>query len=190
MGAIRMAPEKRTGAKRNFLSVRDTHPSFECAGILVPTQRCGGHFCPHSSKITPLVSWRCWPMEGASKAYPRPSLPQDFDAGLNSFVQFYGSKHLDASLLTMPMVGFLPPHDLRVVGTIKAIETHLVESGFVGRYSQDPQSTVYRMERTSFWPVHLAGGQLYFARPLSGRDGVVSTPAEYSQRRRPAFRRI
>jgi GH15 family glucan-1,4-alpha-glucosidase len=62
-----------------------------------------------------------------------------FDAGLNSFVQFYGSKHLDASLLTMPMVGFLPPHDLRVVGTIKAIETHLVESGFVGRYSQDPQ---------------------------------------------------
>jgi len=39
----------------------------------------------------------------------------------------------------MPMVGFLPPHDLRVVGTIKAIETHLLESGFVGRYSQDPQ---------------------------------------------------
>ena len=61
-----------------------------------------------------------------------------FDADLNSFVQSYGSKHLDASLLMMPMVGFLPADDARVIGTVKAIETHLVESGFVGRYTQDP----------------------------------------------------
>jgi GH15 family glucan-1,4-alpha-glucosidase len=63
---------------------------------------------------------------------------QGFDSGLNSFVQYYDSKHLDASLLMMPLVGFLPPDDARVIGTIKAIETHLMEDGFVGRYTQDP----------------------------------------------------
>src|ERR1700722_6514751 len=63
---------------------------------------------------------------------------QGFDAGLNSFVQYYGDHHLDASALMMPLVGFLPPDDARVIGTVKAIETHLVENGFVGRYTQDP----------------------------------------------------
>ena len=63
---------------------------------------------------------------------------QGFDAGLNSFVQYYGSKHLDASLLMMPLVGFLPADDARVIGTVKAIEANLMESGFVGRYTQDP----------------------------------------------------
>jgi GH15 family glucan-1,4-alpha-glucosidase len=57
---------------------------------------------------------------------------------MNSFVQYYGGKHLDASILMMPLVGFLPPDDARVIGTVKAIETHLVENGFVGRYTQDP----------------------------------------------------
>jgi GH15 family glucan-1,4-alpha-glucosidase len=63
---------------------------------------------------------------------------QGFDTGLNSFVQYYGSKHLDASILMMPLVGFLPANDARVVGTVKAIETHLMENGFVSRYTQDP----------------------------------------------------
>ena len=63
---------------------------------------------------------------------------QGFDAEMNSFVQYYGGKHLDASVLMMPLVGFLPPDDARVIGTVKAIETHLVENGFVGRYTQDP----------------------------------------------------
>jgi GH15 family glucan-1,4-alpha-glucosidase len=63
---------------------------------------------------------------------------QGFDAELNSFVQYYGSKHLDASILQMPLVGFLPADDARVIGTVKAIETHLMENGFVGRYTQDP----------------------------------------------------
>ncbi len=60
-----------------------------------------------------------------------------FDADLNSFVQYYGSKHLDASILMMPLVGFLPAKDARVLGTVKAIETHLMEDGFVARYTQD-----------------------------------------------------
>jgi GH15 family glucan-1,4-alpha-glucosidase len=63
---------------------------------------------------------------------------EGFDSELNSFVQFYGSKHLDASLLMMPLFGFLPPEDPRLIGTVRAIETGLMENGFVGRYTQDP----------------------------------------------------
>jgi GH15 family glucan-1,4-alpha-glucosidase len=63
---------------------------------------------------------------------------QGFDASMNSFVQYYGSKHLDASILMMPLVGFLAAGDPRVRGTVKAIETHLTRNGFVGRYTQDP----------------------------------------------------
>jgi GH15 family glucan-1,4-alpha-glucosidase len=61
-----------------------------------------------------------------------------FDANLNSFVQYYGCQHVDASLLQMPLVGFLPPDDPRVIGTVKAIESRLMKNGFVGRYEQDP----------------------------------------------------
>ena len=61
-----------------------------------------------------------------------------FDANLNSFVQYYGGKHLDASVLMMPLVGFLEAKDPRVKGTVKAIETNLMRDGFVGRYTQDP----------------------------------------------------
>ena len=57
-----------------------------------------------------------------------------FDAELGSFVQSYGSKHLDASLLLLPVVGFLPPEDARVRGTLHAIERRLLADGFVMRY--------------------------------------------------------
>jgi GH15 family glucan-1,4-alpha-glucosidase len=57
-----------------------------------------------------------------------------FDADLNSFVQSYGSKQLDASLLLLPLVGFLPPGDPRMVGTVSAIENRLMRDGFVLRY--------------------------------------------------------
>jgi GH15 family glucan-1,4-alpha-glucosidase len=57
-----------------------------------------------------------------------------FDAELGSFTQSYGSRELDASLLMIPLVGFLPPSDPRVKGTIEAIERGLVEHGFVLRY--------------------------------------------------------
>jgi GH15 family glucan-1,4-alpha-glucosidase len=58
-----------------------------------------------------------------------------YDARTNTFVQSYGSTHLDASLLLIPQVGFLPPDDRRVRGTIDAIERKLVVSGLVLRYS-------------------------------------------------------
>jgi GH15 family glucan-1,4-alpha-glucosidase len=57
-----------------------------------------------------------------------------FDASRNTFVQYYGAKDLDASLLMIPMVGFLPPSDPRVAGTVAAIERELTVDGFVRRY--------------------------------------------------------
>ncbi|HET6882686.1 MAG TPA: glycoside hydrolase family 15 protein [Pirellulales bacterium] len=60
-----------------------------------------------------------------------------FNEAKNSFVQFYGSKNLDASLLMIPLVGFLPAHDPRVQGTITAIEKELLVDGLVLRYLPD-----------------------------------------------------
>lgn len=57
-----------------------------------------------------------------------------FDDSIGSFVQSYGVKELDASLLLMPVVGFLPADDPRIRGTIAAIERRLVVDGFVLRY--------------------------------------------------------
>ncbi|MBX6425747.1 MAG: glycoside hydrolase family 15 protein [Variibacter sp.] len=61
-------------------------------------------------------------------------LRNGYDPDLGSFVQSYGSKELDASLLLLPMVGFLPAKDPRIRGTIAAIERRLLVNGFVLRY--------------------------------------------------------
>jgi GH15 family glucan-1,4-alpha-glucosidase len=65
-----------------------------------------------------------------------------FDEGRNTFTQFYGSAELDAALLMMPLVGFLPAEDERVRGTVAAIERELLRDGFVQRYTQHPASDV------------------------------------------------
>ncbi|MFE5515090.1 glycoside hydrolase family 15 protein [Streptomyces sp. NPDC056529] len=58
-----------------------------------------------------------------------------YDKERNTFTQSYGSKELDASLLLIPQMGFLPPDDKRVIGTIEAIQRELsTEDGFVLRY--------------------------------------------------------
>ena len=62
-----------------------------------------------------------------------------FDPNVGAFVQFYGSDLLDASLLMMPLVGFLPATDVRVRGTIAAIERTLTHDGFVSRYQTHPE---------------------------------------------------
>ncbi len=62
---------------------------------------------------------------------------EGFDAERNAFVQYYGSKDLDASALMIPLVGFLPPTDPRVAGTVDAIERELLTDGFVRRYQSD-----------------------------------------------------
>ena len=67
-------------------------------------------------------------------------------AELNSFVESYGSKLLDASILLLPSVGFLPPSDPRVRGTLAAIEKHLMRDGFVLRH--DPREVSERSSRS------------------------------------------
>ena len=61
-------------------------------------------------------------------------MAKGFDVGRNTFVQAYGRPELDASLLLIPRVGFLPPDDPRVIGTIEAIERELMHDGFLLRY--------------------------------------------------------
>ena len=58
-----------------------------------------------------------------------------FDPDLGSFVQAYGSKALDANLLLLPLVGFLPPDDPRIQGTLTAIEQRLMFDNLVYRYN-------------------------------------------------------
>jgi GH15 family glucan-1,4-alpha-glucosidase len=63
-----------------------------------------------------------------------------FDQELGSFVQFYGSTRLDASLLLIPLVGFLPVDDERVVGTIELIGHTLSRDGLITRYDADEEN--------------------------------------------------
>jgi GH15 family glucan-1,4-alpha-glucosidase len=64
-------------------------------------------------------------------------LERGYDAELGSFVQSYDSKRVDASLLTIPLYGFLPPDDPRVRGTLEAVRRELLVDGFVQRYRHD-----------------------------------------------------
>ncbi|HWQ25028.1 MAG TPA: glycoside hydrolase family 15 protein [Gaiellaceae bacterium] len=68
-------------------------------------------------------------------------LRSGYDVARGTFVQFYGSTRLDASLLLLPLVGFLPARDPRVVGTVAAIERELLRDGLVERYRADEEGT-------------------------------------------------
>jgi GH15 family glucan-1,4-alpha-glucosidase len=63
-----------------------------------------------------------------------------FDREVGSFVQSYGSKRLDASLLLIPLVGFLPTDDDRVIGTVDAIGRTLAWDGLIRRYQADEEN--------------------------------------------------
>ncbi|HEX5906349.1 MAG TPA: glycoside hydrolase family 15 protein, partial [Propionibacteriaceae bacterium] len=69
-------------------------------------------------------------------------MSKGFDEKRNTFTQYYGSKELDAALLMMPLVGFLPATDQRIQGTVAAIENELLQDGFVQRYTQQPGASV------------------------------------------------
>jgi GH15 family glucan-1,4-alpha-glucosidase len=60
-----------------------------------------------------------------------------FDVRLGSFVQSYGSEKVDASLLLLPLVGFLPPADPRIAGTVRLIEKKLIRGGLVRRREKE-----------------------------------------------------
>jgi GH15 family glucan-1,4-alpha-glucosidase len=87
------------------------------------------HAAEHLGCDAPVERWK-----QTREAVHREVCARGFDEELGSFVQAYGSKALDASLLLLPIVGFLPPEDPRVVGTVEAIEKHLMPNGLVMRY--------------------------------------------------------
>jgi GH15 family glucan-1,4-alpha-glucosidase len=60
---------------------------------------------------------------------------QGYDAERRTFTQYYGSRELDAAVLAIPMVGFLPPSDERVIGTVDAVQRELARDGLLSRYS-------------------------------------------------------
>jgi len=80
----------------------------------------------------PLDRWRA-----LRDAICRDVCENGFDGQQNAFVESYGSRLLDASILLLPAVGFLPASDPRVCGTIAAIEKHMMRDGFVLRH--DPR---------------------------------------------------
>jgi GH15 family glucan-1,4-alpha-glucosidase len=121
-----------------------------------------------------------------------------YDPRRRTFTQAYGSPALDASLLMIPLVGFLPPTDPRVAGTVAAIERELVREGFVLRYlTQDvidglpPGEGVFLL--CTFWLADayaLMGrrdeAQALFERLLSLRNDVGLLSEQYD----PTARRL
>jgi GH15 family glucan-1,4-alpha-glucosidase len=117
-----------------------------------------------------------------------------FDRELGSFVQSYGAKQLDASLLLLPQVGFLPPDDPRIRGTVRAIEQRLMVDGFVMRYDSAETSDGLppgegAFLACSFWLVdayilqnRLAEARRLFDRLLELRNDVGLLSEEFDPR--------
>ena len=119
-----------------------------------------------------------------------------FDRRRNTFTQSFGSSELDASLLLMPIVGFLPPDDPRVRGTVTAFERELMVDGFVRRYRSKtevdglpPGEGVFLP--CSFWLADSytlqnrdAEARALFERLLSLRNDVGLLAEEYDPRAR------
>jgi GH15 family glucan-1,4-alpha-glucosidase len=105
-----------------------------------------------------------------------------WDAELGSFTQYYGSGTVDAALLMIPLVGFLPADDERVLGTIAAVERELVEDGLVLRYHTEddvdglPPGEGYFLP-CSFWLVEalVLAGRTDEARSLFDRLSGLAT---------------
>jgi GH15 family glucan-1,4-alpha-glucosidase len=85
----------------------------------------------------PLARWRAIRSEVHADVCRR-----GFDRDRNTFVQAYDSVELDASCLLIPLVGFLPPNDPRVLGTIDAVHRELIVDGFVRRYRAEAAAHV------------------------------------------------
>ena len=121
----------------------------------------------------------------------RDILDKAYDRERNTFVQYYGARDLDASLLLIPQLGFLPPEDPRVRGTIEAIERELVCDGFVLRYPTRPGldglpggEGVFLA--CSFW----LANSLSADRTAQRRDQAVREAAGRPQRSRAAVRGV
>jgi GH15 family glucan-1,4-alpha-glucosidase len=124
----------------------------------------------------PLLHWRT-----LREAIHRDVCNRGFDANENAFVESYGSKLLDASVLLLPAVGFLPPSDPRVRGTIAAIEKHMMRGGFVLRHdprevSEETQPIEGAFLACSLWlaDAHALAGDLDKAQALLDRVVAVA----------------
>ena len=111
------------GARRAF-----THSRLMCWVALDRTIKS----CERFGLEGPVECWR-----KLSETIRRDICTHGYDARRNTFVQYYGGTALDASLLLIPQVGFLPPGDARVAGTIAAIEQDLLREGLLLRYSTE-----------------------------------------------------
>jgi len=104
-----------------------------------------------------------------------------FDARQNAFIESYGSQLLDASILMLPAVGFLPASDPRVLGTIAAIEKHMMRDGFVLRHdprdiSDEQQPIEGAFLACSLWlaDAHVLAGEIDKAQALFDRVVTVA----------------
>jgi GH15 family glucan-1,4-alpha-glucosidase len=86
-------------------------------------------------------------LAGAARRHPRRGAAGGWDEERGSFVQSYGSTALDASLLILPLVGFLPATDSRIVRTVEAIERELIVDGLVRRYDPAMPTTACPVTR-------------------------------------------
>ena len=119
-----------------------------------------------------------------------------YDADRNTFTQSYGAPELDAALLFIPRVGFLPPTDPRVVGTVEAIQRELVVDGFVLRYRTSESADGLAGDEgaflaCSFWladALQMLGrrkeARELFERLLAIRNDVGLLSEEYDPRQR------
>lgn len=115
-----------------------------------------------------------------------------FNRKLNSFVAYYGAKKVDASLLLLPLVGFLPATDKRILGTIHAVETQLMTGGLLKRNRPDRKAARQgAFLACSFWLVQalaLVGrksdAEKLFSKLLRLRNDVGLLSEEYDTRTR------
>ena len=95
----------------------------------------------------PLDEWRA-----VRQAIHEDVCRRGYNPRLQSFVRTYGSQDFDASLLLLPIVGFLPANDARVEGTVRMIEKHLLRKGFVMRYALTRHGRQINMHEGTFLP--------------------------------------
>jgi len=119
----------------------------------------------------PLLHWRA-----LREAIHRDVCHRGFDVEENAFVESYGTKMLDASVLLLPGVGFLPADDPRIRGTIAAIEKHMMRDGFVLRHdpreiSEETQPIEGAFLACTLWlaDAHVLAGNLDRAQALFDR---------------------
>ena len=110
--------------------------------------------------------------------------------GLGSFAQSYGTTELDASPLLMPLVGFLPPDDPRIAGTVEAIERRLCVDGFVLRYNTPTLKMACRPARARSSPAASGSPMPMSCSDASTKPEACSTGCSAVQRRGPARRGI